>query len=303
VNYDYQISEYQVTNSQYAEFLNATAAADPLGLYDPRMGSDPGNGGITQSGDPGSFTYAVTPATQDRPVVYVSFYSALRYANWLSNGGGSGDTESGAYTLLGGTPVPSNAQSLVRSSGSDVFLPSENEWYKAAYYGGSSEGYSSYPFGSDAVPTCTAPSSTLNTANCGNAVGQVTNAGAYASVGPFGTSDLGDDVEEWTDTILPDTFATAVRGASWADPVANLAASHLQSRDPTTAASTVGFRIVQSMPEPGAASMLAAGAALTGWLSRRRGAITRRSARPYRLSLSQRMPQQNAQTPELDEPR
>ena len=45
----YVISKYEVTNAQYAEFLNAVAAADPNGLYNTEMNGD-ANGGITRSG-------------------------------------------------------------------------------------------------------------------------------------------------------------------------------------------------------------------------------------------------------------
>ena len=41
---------------------------------------------------------------------YVTWYDTIRFANWLNNGQGTGDTETGAYTLLGGTPTPSNGQ-------------------------------------------------------------------------------------------------------------------------------------------------------------------------------------------------
>ena len=37
---------------------------------------------------------------------YVSYFDALRFANWMNNGQESGDTESGAYTLLDGTGFP-----------------------------------------------------------------------------------------------------------------------------------------------------------------------------------------------------
>ena len=67
VQYRYNISEYQVTNTQYAEFLNAKAASDPLGLYNPSMGSDPNNGGIPQNGVSGGFTYSVSPASRTCP--------------------------------------------------------------------------------------------------------------------------------------------------------------------------------------------------------------------------------------------
>ena len=49
VSYDYRIGTTEVTNAQYAEFLNAKAASDPLALYNTNMGSD-ARGGITRSG-------------------------------------------------------------------------------------------------------------------------------------------------------------------------------------------------------------------------------------------------------------
>jgi formylglycine-generating enzyme required for sulfatase activity len=79
------ISKYEVTNAQYAEFLNLKAAANPLALWDPSMY-------IARSGSPGCFTYSVPAAHQNQPVNYVSFYDSLRFTNWLSNGQGSADT-------------------------------------------------------------------------------------------------------------------------------------------------------------------------------------------------------------------
>jgi formylglycine-generating enzyme required for sulfatase activity len=169
VPYEYAIAKYEVTNAQYAEFLNAKAASDPLGLYNPSMGSDTTLGGITQSGSDGSYSYAAKPGFENKPVVYVSFYDALRFANWLNNGQGSGDTEAGAYTLLGGTPEPSNGTTVTRNPGATKARPSENEWYKAAYYspGGT---YFEYPTGTDEQTACVRPASdTGNSANCAGA--------------------------------------------------------------------------------------------------------------------------------------
>src|SRR4029453_19079621 len=106
------------------------------------------------------------------PVNHVSFYNALRFANWLQNGQGSGDTETGAYTLLGGTATPSNGTTVTRNAGATIFLPSEDEWYKAAYHnaaGLSAMDYFDYPAGSDTQTTCAFPPlGTSNTANCQN---------------------------------------------------------------------------------------------------------------------------------------
>ena len=183
VGYSYYIGTYEVTNAQYAEFLNAKAASDPLALYNTRMG-DPsvgpsGNyGGITRGGNAGSYTYSAIAGRENLPVNCVSFNDALRFANWMNNGQGSSDTETGAYTLLGGTPVPSNYDTVTRNGGASILLTSENEWYKAAYYDGSSGSYFAFPAGSNSQTTCSTPTVTPNTANCGNAVGDLTPNGS-----------------------------------------------------------------------------------------------------------------------------
>ena len=74
VGYAYRIAKYEVTNAQYAEFLNAKAASDPLGLYNQNMGSW---GGIARSGSAGSYTYSVVPGRESRPVAFVSPFDWL----------------------------------------------------------------------------------------------------------------------------------------------------------------------------------------------------------------------------------
>lgn len=80
VSYDYRIGKHEVTNNQYVEFLNAVADTDSYGLFNPFMASE-AQGGITQSGSPGSHTYGVKVGQGDMPVVFVSFWDAARYAN------------------------------------------------------------------------------------------------------------------------------------------------------------------------------------------------------------------------------
>src|SRR5690606_9971894 len=198
----YLISKYAVTNAQYAEFLNAKAASDPLALYNTNMSSN-AQGGITRSGSPGSYTYAVKPGFENKPVTFVSFYDSLRFTNWLNNGQGSADTETGAYTLLGGTATPSNGFTVTRNPGAIVFLPSENEWYKAADSDGLSATYFDYPAGMNAATVCSEPTGTANRANCAGAAGGVTDVGAYTgSASPYGTFDQGGNVWEWNEQIL-----------------------------------------------------------------------------------------------------
>ena len=130
VRFEYQISATEITNAQYAEFLNAKATDDPLELYSEQMGSD---GGIRRKGNPGRYYYIAKSGHKHKPVTFVTYYDCLRFANWLHNGQGDGDTETGSYTLLGGTPTPSNPW-VHRTAWATVVIPSNNEWIKAAYY-------------------------------------------------------------------------------------------------------------------------------------------------------------------------
>ena len=107
-------------------------------------------------------------------MVAVTWYNAIRFANWLTNGQKNGDTETGTYTIaVGGArnrevTVPSprqRAEWCMEPSG--LLLPSEDEWYKAAYYkaGTANAGYWTYPTQSDTPPTSQAPPGGANSAN------------------------------------------------------------------------------------------------------------------------------------------
>ena len=138
VTYHYQIGKHEITNAQYAAFLNAVAATDTNGLYNTDMGSSQ----ITRTGSPGSYSYTAVAGNGNQPITSFSFYDALRFANWLHNGQPTGaqnasTTEDGAYTFTGPTTVGA------RKAGALFALANENEWYKAAYYNGSA--YFDYP--------------------------------------------------------------------------------------------------------------------------------------------------------------
>jgi formylglycine-generating enzyme len=98
------------------------------------MASNANIAGITRSGSSGSYTYSVI-GSGDRPITYVSWFDAARFANWLHNGQPTGaqdasTTEDGAYTLNGATSGTAPAKNV----GATVWIPTENEWFKAAYY-------------------------------------------------------------------------------------------------------------------------------------------------------------------------
>ncbi len=261
VPYVYRIAKYEVTNAQYAEMLTAVARTDPHALYDPLMDPSHSGGlgsGIVRSGVPGSYAYAAAPGREKFPVNYVSIYDAMRFANWVQNGKHTGDTESGAYTLLGGTPVPTNANSVVRSAGAKVFIPNDSEWFKAAYYSPTTHRYFLYPTGTDAVPTCTTPTPKPNAAACNNAIPEhYAPVGSYpGSPSPYGTYDQGGNIHEWLETITSEGQASAqyslpfpgaenrkLHGGDGVDPVDLLASTNHSSDAGATEFSAQGFRL------------------------------------------------------------
>jgi formylglycine-generating enzyme required for sulfatase activity len=270
VPYEYYISKYEVTNAQYAEFLNAVAESDPFGLYNTQMGSQL-LGGISRSGSPGSYSYAAKAGYENDPVNYVSFYDALRFANWLDNGQASGDTETGAYTLLGQSATPINT-TVARNSGAIFFVPSESEWYKAAYYDAASASFFDYPTATDAQTSCVQPLfDNGNSANCWPAfslAGNLTSVGAYGlSDSVYGTFDQGGNVWEWNEAIANGS-ERVYRGGAWSSLPDGLSASAWGGYDPASEYNYIGFRVASLVPEPGTALLVMTG--LLGLAARRK---------------------------------
>jgi sulfatase modifying factor 1 len=284
VNYSYSIGQFDVTVAQYVEFLNTKDAsgADPLGLYN--------NTGIAYStygqinfnaGNASGSKYSAMAGDANHPANYVTWYDAIRFANWLNNGQGNGDTETGSYTLLGGTPTPSNAASITRNAGVTVFLPNANEWEKAAYYdprtpaqGGppvSSHNYWLYPTSSNTAPHATGPTATPNSANYNDTVLNLTNVGAYTgTTSPYGAYDMGGDVSQWNEHLFIDG-SRGHRGASFLDSSTAMQAPTSSGSDPATPGAIVGFRLVMLIPEPSGLALAAlgfAGLAVWGWRKR-----------------------------------
>jgi formylglycine-generating enzyme required for sulfatase activity len=263
VGYEYRIGTYEVTIGQYTKFLNAVAKTDTYGLYNTFMGTDLNIAGISRSGSPGSYTYAVMNNGGDssnRPITYVRWFDAARFANWMHNGQPMGaqnasTTEDGAYTLNGATEGTAPAKNAVVR----FYIPTENEWYKAAYYKGGSTnaGYWDYATKSDSAPGNTIGSG-ANQANyyAGDfAVTQsesysesqnyLTNVGAFTnSASYYGTFDQSGNVYEWSDLDGTAGSSRGLRGGYWGDFNAfSLSSSSRGATGPSSEGGSIGFRL------------------------------------------------------------
>jgi formylglycine-generating enzyme len=263
VDYTYQIGKFEITAGQYTAFLNAVARqADPylLGRVTGPGGTLQMNCNITRSGTAGNYTYSVPADWANRPVNSVDWGSAARFCNWLANGQpntGVEDlttTEDGSY-YLNGAMTDNALATVTRKSSATWAIPSENEWYKAAYYDPNknsqgSAGYWLYPTRSDSLPSniLTSPDAG-NNANFyqgGSTIGNPyyrTPVGAFSnSGGPYGTFDQGGNIDEWNET--------SERGGSFTQVSFALVSSEREYpilRDASGSGS--GFRVAY-VPEP-----------------------------------------------------
>ena len=274
VAYNYAIGTYEVTNTQYAAFLNAVAVTDPFSLYPSSYygttthTDDPtSTRGIVQSGVSGGYSYSVAADMANKPADYISWFSAARFSNWLANGQPTGlegatTTENGAYTLngamTGGFTITRNLINPNTSAATTFWIPSENEWYKAAYYdptlNSGTGGYWKYATRSNTTPTLATADLNgninnpgLNVANynkncnwngavfekyingqwvASTAPGGINEGGltSVGSAGPlstsfYGTYDQAGNVWEWSEGIEKNGTARGLRQGSANDPI------------------------------------------------------------------------------------
>ena len=292
----FRIGEYEVTIGQYTDFLNDVAQTDTYSLYNESMASDLNIAGISRAGSSGSYTYSVINnggLSGNRPITYVSWFDAARFANWMHNGQGAGGTETGAYTLVGGQ---TSGTAPARNPGAQFYIPTENEWYKAAFYKGSgtNAGYWDYATQRDDTPGNTIGGeanqanyyaddySVTQSASHSDSQNYLTDVGAFSgSVSAYGTFDQSGNVWEWNDLTGVAGSSRGRLGGGWDFVAFALSSSSSFTRDPSDETNMSGFRLASPVPvpEPSTCALALAGLACGGYLRLRlRTPVSRKQA-------------------------
>lgn len=266
VGYEYAIGAFEVTVDQYVTFLNAVAAVpanpavaqlwveemqEPYPYVSPGLISRSGSG---TAQDPYAYSEMPDPALGDqsprRSILNISWFSAARFANWLHNGAtADASTETGAYTLNGAV-----SGVIPRNPDATWWVPSGDEWYKAAFYDPTKAGesqYWAYPTRTDELPVSEPDPGGVNSANYDGAMPdgrKITPAGAYPeSVSHYGTYDQAGLLWEWTDESYADFEGTPItrglRGGSWSLGIINISKFGPRDYEPTYDDDDTGFRL------------------------------------------------------------
>ena len=172
---------------------------------------------------------------------------------------------------------------LYRNKDAYYFLPSENEWYKAAYYNAAGTNYFLYPTASSSVPTAVASGTDAGSAVYNNVASVPAIVASAGGLSPYGTMGQGGNVWEWSESAFDGTNSSssesrAIRGGDWQDPELYLRSSSRNlSGIPTSVSNIMGFRVASvpslSIPEPSTYALLLLGAGAIYFWKRRKGSL------------------------------
>lgn len=270
----------------FVDIGNAGNAADDTTYgavdYNYRMGTHEVSETMIDSYNTANPSVLITKLRRgdDRPATGVSWNEAARFVNWLNTS--TGHAEAYKFTT-GGTndnislwtagDAGFDASNPFRNSNAHYILPTEDEWYKAAYYDPNTSTYNDYATGSDTAPTATSGSTTDGEAvyDGQSASADITNAGGLS---PYGTMAQNGNVWELSESNFtapndsPDEERVA-RGSYWGGSSVELQPSVRTRISPTSSGNgVIGFRVASVVPEPSSISLVVIGA--VGLLMKRR---------------------------------
>ncbi len=212
------------------------------------------------------------------PAMGVSWNEAARFVNYLNTSTGAtaaykfalqpGDTGYSATAdieLWNSNDVGFDPTNAFRNLNATYFLPSENEWYKAAYYGGTGSTYFDYA-GSDVVPT-SVQSGTADGTAVYDLSFQVGPAPVAQSGGTsyYGARGMNGNIGEYTESAFDGSNDNAselraVRDSYFnAQSAAEFSSSFRNQLGADSENINTGFRVASVVPEPAASALIVLG--------------------------------------------
>jgi formylglycine-generating enzyme required for sulfatase activity len=280
------------TNAFTLEFNSIGDAGNAAGgsgygsvIYDYRMSTAEVSESVLQHAVNAGLTGVTGGAwTGEQPAAFIDWFEAAAFVNFLNTDRGftraydlSWDGNNWSMNLWTSAEAwQMGGENLYRNKDAFYFLPSENEWYKAAYYqgGGTNAGYWNYP-----TQENTAPAAVASGILAGTAVydGQSAPAGVFANGGlsAYGIRGMGGNAAEWTESAWDGLNNSSnedrtVRGGDWFGAADQLGSSYRDINAPLYESDFIGLRVA-SVPEPSTVALiLLAGVAARLWTWRLR---------------------------------
>jgi formylglycine-generating enzyme required for sulfatase activity len=170
-----------------------------------------GYGKLPEFGDSNQI-YQEYPLQGKQPAIWVSWIGAALFVNWLNTSQGFKPAYKFSYNTQYKAAIPElwdvaeswqlGGVNRFRNKDAKYFLPSENEWYKAAYHknDGVTANYWDYATGSNNPPSPVAGGTAVGSAvyaSSNKTPADVDNAGGLS---PYGTMGQGGNTYEWVET-------------------------------------------------------------------------------------------------------
>jgi formylglycine-generating enzyme required for sulfatase activity len=252
VGYNYRIGKYEVSNAQWNTFTAAAGAP---------------------TGDDAAYNLSAHFTGAQQPTNNVSWYETAQFCNYLT----SGDKSKGAYQFSGNNTNPGyflgiNRDAAISSYGTTYVIPTEDEWYKAAYHknDGVTGNYWLYATQSNSEPSNDLinpdPGNNANFVQAGFTIGSpdyLTAIGEFEnSDSAYGTFDQTGNIFEWNeariDPMDDSPYCRGFRGGTFDSYGTGMASVARDSTQPITEWQKLGFRVA-SVPEPCSLVLLSLG--------------------------------------------
>ena len=228
----YRIGKYEISEEMLSKANAASAStANPLNITHSARGAN-------------------------RAATSISWIEATRFINWLNTSTGNTPAYkfdgSGNFLLWQSGDAGFDSANVYRNSLAKYFLPSVDEWYKAAHFDPTSGLYFDYATASNTAPTSVASGTAAGTAVFDQPFApgpaEITLAGGLS---PYKTMGQGGNVFEWEETdfdLVNDSTSSfrGLQGGSWSDDVSLLSATFRGFFSPTIESSSIGFRVAST---------------------------------------------------------